>query len=601
VNEFSPTFIFEKIPGESSVYDSLRFVKRNLRSLYQSGLYFLASLKHSLTHTEVWKESEDRQVEVVVRYDLSDFQSFYSKRAQRIKLGSALFFNDQSQDTPVSILISVFLGTKAMETESLEVRGRFVSGESNSSTPFILSCGRSILVNVYKPTYWFDFTLEVPRELRLCQSLRLVIDSIKIDNSTYNKKRPYFVQVKRNAGTNAKNEKPLVLFLSLDALSAADIENIPVSRNAFLELAKDGVKFDRAISPSSVTLSSVASHLTGLGLSRHQLYEYPKTHFQPSAKTLSPAIPTLAETLLREGYQTFATTNFSKLRPHFGFSRGFLEYRNICSGSIQNYPYLSELQWNISSCSGPLFMYGHLCVGGHPPFAPLLQSSLPPDQKNVYLSTISMGSAFLLSLIAFLKHLGLYDKALLIVTSDHGRSLEPYNRKAYQFDEERLNVPLLIKPPFSNSSYRFSENLKDRVCVTDVIYEAIVEILDLQPIAPAKEKSRMHDGVYWMSETIDYNGFNRIGLCGYDSEYKWVLYFKFDAKEYALGEVSEVRVFKLSSEGRAIDDCEVAEQVAIERKNRVVSAARAYLLEGFEFAHRHLAIPQFKRNRFISQ
>src|SRR5262249_11531360 len=128
-----------------------------------------------------------------------------------------------------------------------------------------------------------------------------------------------------------------VLVVLVDTLRADHLSTYGYSRPTSPNLtgiAKEGMLFENAISPSSWTLPSHASILTGL---------YPHDHHaELYASSLGEGYPTLAESLTRLGYRTAAfsanTGTFSRTR---GFGRGFLhfedDFQNWGSGLVRTF------------------------------------------------------------------------------------------------------------------------------------------------------------------------------------------------------------------------------------------------------------------------
>jgi arylsulfatase A-like enzyme len=83
-------------------------------------------------------------------------------------------------------------------------------------------------------------------------------------------------------------------------------------------LAADGVRMVDAYAPSSWTLPSHISMLTGVTPLVHGV--------ETEGGTLDPSFPTLAEVLRSRGYQTAGIYSAPYLDPHWGFARGFDDY-----------------------------------------------------------------------------------------------------------------------------------------------------------------------------------------------------------------------------------------------------------------------------------
>jgi arylsulfatase A-like enzyme len=72
------------------------------------------------------------------------------------------------------------------------------------------------------------------------------------------------------------------------------------------------------------------------------------------------------------------------------------------------------------------------------------------DYVNAYDGEIAYADASLTTIVDQLRRLGLYDRALVIVTSDHGESFGEdgyYFRHGKTLEESSTRIPLIIKPP----------------------------------------------------------------------------------------------------------------------------------------------------------
>jgi arylsulfatase A-like enzyme len=86
-------------------------------------------------------------------------------------------------------------------------------------------------------------------------------------------------------------------------------------------LAREGVRMLDAYAPSSWTLPSHVSLLTG---------EPPLVHgVETEVRTLDPATPTLASLLGARGYRTYGYYSAPYLERHWGFARGFDDYQAV--------------------------------------------------------------------------------------------------------------------------------------------------------------------------------------------------------------------------------------------------------------------------------
>jgi arylsulfatase A-like enzyme len=136
------------------------------------------------------------------------------------------------------------------------------------------------------------------------------------------------------------SEKPNVLLISIDTLRADHLGcygNTSARTPVIDQLAREGVRFERAFSTVPLTLPAHASILTGT---------YPSYHgIRDNAGFILPQDQTtLAEVLRDEGYSTGAVVGAYVLDSKFGLDQGFdhyfdnfdlSRYENISPGYIQ--------------------------------------------------------------------------------------------------------------------------------------------------------------------------------------------------------------------------------------------------------------------------
>ena len=219
----------------------------------------------------------------------------------------------------------------------------------------------------------------------------------------------------------------------------------------FDAFAAESVRFADLSAPSSWTLPSVASLLTGLA---------PEVHgagrrigdFAPTA--LAAALPTLAELLAAEGYYTAAVYNNIYMNPSFGIEQGFDEYAWVEDDDAAIVDRAIE---RLAEIAGrPHLLMVHL-FGPHHPYAPPAESCarvahalvpgyagtlgcsaerrdvptldgvLPPEEDRawieaLYLAELAHTDAQLGRLLAAVDDLGLRDSTAVLVVADHGEA-----------------------------------------------------------------------------------------------------------------------------------------------------------------------------------
>ena len=289
-----------------------------------------------------------------------------------------------------------------------------------------------------------------------------------------------------------KPPRPDVFLITIDTLRADHVhcygyENIQTP--ALDGLAKDGIRFAQAFTPSPITNTSHTSILTGLLPSTHGVTDF--------AVPLAPAHPTLAELLKGKGYHTAAfigavILDSKTLAP--GLDRGFDFYDNFPEHSQTKSRWgrverrgLDVVQhaetWMSAHPAGSHFVWIHL-YDPHDPYEP------PPPYSQIYRDRlydgeIAYADSALSGFIGYLKKLGRYDNALIVVVGDHGEGLGEHHENTHGIFlyDSTTHVPLIIKTPAKPSSKGHpDEVVKAQVRTTDIL-PTIVDWLGIPPPA----------------------------------------------------------------------------------------------------------------------
>jgi arylsulfatase A-like enzyme/Flp pilus assembly protein TadD len=249
---------------------------------------------------------------------------------------------------------------------------------------------------------------------------------------------------------------PDVFLITIDTLRADHVHCYGYDRvqtPALDGLAHDGVRFTQAFTASPITNTSHASILTGLLPGSHGVTDF--------AVPLSPAHPTVAELLKKQGYQTAAfigavILDSKTLAP--GFDRGFDYYDNFPEhpqtksrwGRVERRG-MDVAQhaesWLSKHPAGPHFMWVHL-YDPHDPYEP------PPPysqtyKDHLYDGEIAYADSALAHFIAYLKQSARYRNAIIIVVGDHGEGLGEHNEDTHGIFlyDSTTHVPLIVKLP----------------------------------------------------------------------------------------------------------------------------------------------------------
>jgi arylsulfatase A-like enzyme len=290
--------------------------------------------------------------------------------------------------------------------------------------------------------------------------------------------------------------RPHVILVSIDTLRADHLGCYGYARDTsprLDELARDAVVFRQAIAQAPSTLPSHASMLTSLLPSHHGASV-------ANGTALSADAVTLAEVLRAAGYRTASFNGGVQLDSLYGLDRGFETWRSarpgdagaeVLTGDIDRFDHVVEqaTDWIGAVRPDPFFLFLHTYETHHPytpdaetlaPFDADYRGDLPDrvglellhavnhgamrldedDLRHVvaaYDAEIRSVDAALGRLLDFLRSEGLYDRTLLIVTSDHGEEFGEHGFvgwHSHSLHDELLRVPLVVKLPGSRLAGR---------------------------------------------------------------------------------------------------------------------------------------------------
>jgi len=276
-----------------------------------------------------------------------------------------------------------------------------------------------------------------------------------------------------------------VLLISIDSLRADRLgcQGNPRPTSPTLDrLAAAGTRFARTYAPSSWTLPSHATLLTGTTQARHGA-------LAPD-RPLRDDVTTLATRLAARGYHTRGVFSGPFLEARYGFARGFDEYVS-CEGfdagsknalGLSHSTRTSECArdrvttWSRTEGDGPFFWFVHLWdvhfdyvpparyVGRFDPdYAGrldgrhILGRGFPgtASQRDVahllarYDGELRWVDDTIARLLHHMQHAGLLDGTLVVVTADHGDEFHEHGFKMHRRTvyAESVHVPLILAGP----------------------------------------------------------------------------------------------------------------------------------------------------------
>ncbi len=330
-------------------------------------------------------------------------------------------------------------------------------------------------------------------------------------------RRDDFTWVRSAAGASGGHRVRHVILISADSLRA-DALSCYSARGAptphIDRLAAESALFRHAYSSASWTLPATASLLTGLPTLAHRVF-WMETR-------LPEEIPTVADLMAAAGYATAAVTENPVLDPRLNLYKGFHEYAHLpkawpWEGDAAGRQLLALVapsryyrggtdavtgaatRWLERNRDRDFFLWVHY-FDPHVPYSPperfLPPGPAPPSIGNSFDQHVEVlsGTRFLRAeerawvrklylgevryldeqvgiLVDSLRRLGIYDDALVVLTSDHGE--EFWDHGAYQHGhsmyEEVIAVPLLVKFPGARPRGSYSQRVSTQFVMPTVL------------------------------------------------------------------------------------------------------------------------------------
>lgn len=309
-----------------------------------------------------------------------------------------------------------------------------------------------------------------------------------------------------------QEESRNVILISIDTLRADHLGCYGYERNTSPNvdaLASNSVTFLNTYASSPWTLPSHISMLTSLHGVNHQVsYE---------DESMDPSIITLADVLRVNQFYCAALTGGGFVHAKYGFSKGFNSYSD--EGGILRQDSAEHLfhvasRWLEREKDKSFFLFLHTfqthnpyaCrypyktmfieedakwkhidllsyLGGKPGIFKELTEKERKNVKGLYDGEIRYtDEEFIGPLIEKLKHMGLYDKTMIIFTSDHGEEFYDHQGwgHGYSLYDESLKVPLIIKFPGSRFKGRRISNFVSLIDIFPTILDELgVGVRDL--------------------------------------------------------------------------------------------------------------------------
>ncbi|MEA2165434.1 MAG: hypothetical protein QOK37_3561 [Thermoanaerobaculia bacterium] len=251
----------------------------------------------------------------------------------------------------------------------------------------------------------------------------------------------------------AVDPKAPIIIISIDTLRSDHLPAYGYSKvdtPAIDQFRKDAILFERAYSHCPLTLVSHASVFTGLLPAEHGIRDN-------LGYNLNPKVPTIAELLKSKGYATGGAVSALVLRGETGIKRGFdfwddsidFDINALSIGRAQRSGdetrQIAE-KWIGEHKSAPFFFFFHL-YEPHTPYEP--PEPFRSKYPSAYDGEIATADDVVGKFLTYLRDQGIYDRATIILMSDHGEGLGDHGEDEHGtlLYRETLQVPLMLKFP----------------------------------------------------------------------------------------------------------------------------------------------------------
>ena len=276
---------------------------------------------------------------------------------------------------------------------------------------------------------------------------------------------------------------PPIFIISIDTLRS---DRLPAYGYSGVEtphldaFRKDAVLYRSAWTHCPLTLPAHASMLTGLLPAAHGIRD--NVGFR-----LGDDVPTVTERLKARGYATGAAISAFVLRRETGLNRGFDFYDDEVEpigpsqviGRVQRDgadTVRAATTW-LSQQARPPFFFLHL-YEPHTPYTP--PEPFRSRYRDAYDGEIAYSDQIVGDFLRFLKEKGLYDDAMIIVTSDHGEGLNDHGEEEHGIFlyREAIQIPLIVKYPGASGR---GDTVETPVQLVDLV-PSIIEAARLEQI-----------------------------------------------------------------------------------------------------------------------
>ncbi|HEX6823979.1 MAG TPA: sulfatase-like hydrolase/transferase [Candidatus Sulfotelmatobacter sp.] len=377
------------------------------------------------------------------------------------------------------------------------------------------------------------------------------------------------------AGAAPKAPAPDIFLITIDTLRADHVHCYGYTNGAtpaLDALAKDGVQFTQAFTPSPITNTSHASILTGLLPGSHGVTDF--------AVPLASTHPTVAELLKERGYHTAAfigavILDSKTLAP--GFDRGFDFYDNFPehSSTKSRWGRLERRgmdvvahaeNWLTKHPAGPHFVWVHL-YDPHDPYEPPIPYS-QTYKDHLYDGEIAYADSALAHFIAYLKTTGKYRNSVIVTVGDHGEGLGEHREDTHGIFlyDSTTHVPLIVKLPREESG---GVGVAAQVRTVDIV----PTLLDLAGAAALEKSDGESLRVYFSGK--DVVGRPAFGETDYPLRFGWAPLRSVRNDGYKFIESPRPELYNLQRDAAELSNQYDADSARVQQSRAMLAEVRA--------------------------
>ena len=246
-------------------------------------------------------------------------------------------------------------------------------------------------------------------------------------------------------------------------------------------LASEGVLFENVSTVAPTTLPAHASLFTGLTPLAHGVRDNVGFY-------LDDRLPTFAEHLKSQGYDTAAFLGAFVLDSRFGLDRGFGLYDDDVEGGEEDVaPGFVAQRRGAAVLASALAWIGSRDEAARPFFAfvHFYDPHTPYEGSGGYRAEVAYVDSLVGQLLSFLDARGLSERTFVALTADHGESLGEHGEATHGLFlyESTLRIPLILRYPGAPAGSRISRPTH----ITGVAAE-VLELLRVPPMLVRRDE-----------------------------------------------------------------------------------------------------------------